>query len=234
MQSNVILTTTLALLLDANCAMSGGFGADLSQGYTILTGPMVGGWNPIGSDAGYVLAGLVDRTTAGAAPNWTVLTVGAQLSAVNRRGVNQVAFGIATEAWAEQGSFSMLTGIEATTVNREPDNPWRKISMWSTFKNRPDTEFASPPIDPANTGSQALRIESQPGTGFERGIVFAPTALHPSRTMERPVAIDLSEISDEQIGNVDVIRIRKGISVRYDPIARAFVLIDETVNNARK
>jgi hypothetical protein len=211
--------------------MSGAFGADLSQNSTVLTGPIVGGWNPVGSDAGYVLAGVVDRPAAGGAPNWTVLTVGAQLSAINRRGVNQVAFGIATEAWAEQGSFSMLTGIEATTINREPDNPWRKISMWSTFKNRPDTEYFSPPPDPANIGSQGLRIESQPGTGFERGIVFALTALHPSRALARPVAIDLSEISDEQIGNIDLIRIRKGISVRYDPIARAFVLIDETANN---
>jgi len=87
----------------------------------------------------------------------------------------------------------MLTGIEATTINREPDNPWRKVSMCSTFKNRPDTDYFSPLPDPANMGSQALRIESQPGTGFERGIVFAPIALHRSRTLERPVAIDFSK-----------------------------------------
>src|SRR5207253_4595245 len=93
------------------------------------------------------------------------------VNAVNRRGVHRVVFGMATEAWAEQGSFAMLTGIEATTINREPDNPWQKISLWSTFKNRPDTEYWTALSDPDNMGSQALRIESQPGTGFERGIV---------------------------------------------------------------
>ena len=77
-----------------------------------------------------------------------------------------------------------------------------------------------------------MRIESQPGTGFERGIVFAPTALHWSRTIEVPVAIDLSEISDDQIGSIDIIRIRKDISVRYDPVARSLVWIDSTAKRA--
>src|SRR5205814_2751700 len=208
--------------------------ADLSANPTMLTGPMIVDWKPVRREAAYLFAGQVDRTTAAGAPNWTVLTVGAQINAVNRRGVNQVVFGLATEAWAEQGSFSMLTGLEATTINREPDNPWRKISLWSTFKNRPDTEYASPPLDPANMGSQALRIESQPGTGFERGIVFAPTALHGSRVLERPMAIDLSEISDEEIGSVDIIRIRKDVSVRYDPVSRTFRLVDTSLGDANR
>src|SRR2546430_2494187 len=182
LKTNAMLGTTLVLLLNAYCATSIDLAADLSVNPTMLTGPMIAGWNPVRSEAAYLFAGQVDRATAGGAPDWTVLTVGAQINAVNRRGVNQVVFGVATEAWAEQGSFSMLTGIEATTINREPDNPWRKISLWSTFKNRPDTDYFSPLPDPANMGSQALRIESQPGTGFERGIVFAPIALHRSRT----------------------------------------------------
>ena len=128
----------------------------------------------------------------------------------------------------------MLTGIEVTTINREPDNPWRKVSMCSTFKNRPDTDYFSPLPDPANMGSQALRIESQPGTGFERGIVFAPIALHRSRTLERPVAIDFSEISDDEIGSVDIIRIRKDVSVRYDPTMRTFVWIDSAAKGAKR
>src|SRR5438105_12694042 len=176
MIKNLIAALAMPLVFDAECALSADFGADLSENPTMVTGPMIAGWNPIRSEAAYLFAGQVDRTMAGGAPNWTVLTVGAKINAVNRRGVNQVAFGIATEAWAEQGSFSMLTGIEATTINREPDNPWRKISIWSTFKNRPDIEYFSAPTDPANMGSQALRVESQPGTGFERGIVFASTA----------------------------------------------------------
>lgn len=223
LKTNVTLAATLALLLSADRTMSVDLGADLAHGPTMLTGPIVSGWNATGHDAAYLFAGLVDRSAADGAPDWTVLTVGAQFNAVNQRGVNQVVFGLATEAWAEQGSFSMLTGLEATAINREPDNPWRKISLWSTFKNRPDAEYASPPLDPANMGSQALRIESQPGTGFERGIVFAPTALHWSRAFERPVAIDLSEIRDDQIGTVDIVRIRKDLALRYDPVTRMLV-----------
>ncbi|HEY2883584.1 MAG TPA: hypothetical protein VGJ08_00045 [Rhizomicrobium sp.] len=221
----VVLAASLPFLLSADGATSIDFSADITHDPTVLTGPIIGGWTPVGTAAAYLFAGQVDRATAGGARDWTVLTVGAQFNAINRRGVNQVVFGTATEAWAEQGSFSMLTGLEATTINREPDNPWRKISVWSTFKNRPDTEYSSPPSDPANMGSQALRIESQPGTGFERGIVFAPTALYPSRKLERPVAIDLSEISDEQIGGIDIVRVRKNLSVRFDPRTKMLVVV---------
>jgi hypothetical protein len=234
MNNNVILAIAFPLLLNADCATSVDFGADISVSPTMLTGPMIADWKPARREAAYLFAGQVDRATAAGAPDWTVLTVGAQINAVNRRGVHQVVFGLATEAWAEQGSFSMLTGLEATTINREPDNPWRKISLWSTFKNRPDTEYFSPPSDPANMGSQALRIESQPGTGFERGIVFAPTALYRSRVLELPAAIDLSEISDEQIGGIEIIRIRKDVSVRYDPVARKLIWIDNAAKSANQ
>jgi len=234
MNNNVILAIAFPLLLNVDCATSTDLAADLSVNPTMLTGPMIADWKPVRREAAYLFAGQVDRATAAGAPDWTVLTVGAQINAVNRRGVHQVVFGVATEAWAEQGSFSMLTGLEATTINREPDNPWRKISLWSTFKNRPDTEYFSPPSDPANMGSQALRIESQPGTGFERGIVFAPTALHRSRVLELPAAIDLSEISDEQIGGIEIIRIRKDVSVRYDPVARKLIWIDNAAKSANQ
>jgi hypothetical protein len=143
LKTDAMLAMTLTLSLSADRTTSADFGADVSQNPIMLSGPVVTGWNATGRDAAYLFAGLVDRTTAGGAPDWTVLTVGAQFNAVNRSGVNQVVFGIATEAWAEQGSFLMLTGLEATTTNREPDNPRRKISLWSTFKNRPDNEYAS-------------------------------------------------------------------------------------------
>ena len=235
LKTNILLATvTSSLLLAGDRVGSADFGADLSQSPTMLTGPIVTDWKPIGRDSAYLFAGQVDRTTAAGAQDWTVLTVGAQINAINRHGVHQVVFGVATEAWAEQGSFAMLTGLEATTINREPNNPWRKISLWSTFKNRPDSEYANPLLDPANMGSQALRIESQPGTGFERGIVFAPAALHWSRTTAVPVAIDLSEIGDEQIGSIDIIRIRKDVSVRYDPVARALVWVDNAAKSANR
>jgi hypothetical protein len=196
-------------------------------------GPFYSNWSPKDREIGYLFAGVADRYSDDGAPPYSVLTVGAQINAKNHAGVNQIAFGIATEAWAEPGSRSMLTGIEATAINREPSNPYRKISMWSTFKNRRDEEYNNVPDDPMNINSQALRIESQLGTGFERGVVFAPISLHGSPQMARPAAIDLSEIPDAQIGEIDLIRIRNGVALRYDPQSRSLYLHQDTTCTAR-
>lgn len=127
-------------------------------------------------------------------PNDTLVTVGAQVNSINAAGVNQIAFGIATEAWAKQGSFSRLIGIEASTINLEPGNDMRKIGAWLTFKNRSDVDYRQRPPFASNTNSQALRIESEPGTGWGRGIVFARESLFESKDTFRPVAIDYSEV----------------------------------------
>ena len=120
-----------------------------------------------------------------------------------------------TEAWALPGSHSMLTGLEATTINMEPDNPWRKIALWSTFKTRPDTYYDDVPADPANLNAQALRIESQPGTGFERGIVLSKYSLHASRKEPRPILVDLREVPVESILSWDLIAFPDGCRLRY-------------------
>jgi len=189
-------------------------GADMTKAI-VHAGPVISAWDPANSDIGYGFVGVVDRFSDSGAKAWSVLTVGAQIVATNHTGVHQVVFGIATEANADFGSFSALTGIEATAANREPNNPWRKISLWATFKNRPDTEYWLPPVDPANMNSQALRVESQPGTGFERGIVFAPTSLHPSRVAARPAAIDFKEMDEAAVEGIDIIRFPDGCSVVY-------------------
>ena len=82
-------------------------------------------------------------------------------------------------------------------------------------KNRPDTEYNLPPVDPANMNSQALRIQSQPGTGFERGIVYAQLSMHASRNLVRPVAIDFSEMDEAAVEAVDLIRFPDGCSLVY-------------------
>jgi hypothetical protein len=205
----LLLTTT-----PVGAADVAGFGADMT-GASVYAGPVLSGWNPAGAGIGYGFAGLVDRFDDGGAKPWSVLTVGAQIVATNHSGVNQVAFGIATEAGADFGSFSAVTGIEATAVNREPNNPWQKVSMWATFKNRPDTQYMMPPPDPANMNAQALRIESQPGTGYERGIVFAPISMHASRNLARPVAIDFAEMDEAGVEGVDIMRFPDGCSVVY-------------------
>lgn len=124
-------------------------------------------------------------------------------------------FGVATEAWSLPGSFSLITGLEASAINMEPDNPWRKIGLWSTFKTRPDTRYAEVPRDPANMNAQALRIESQPGTGFERGIVLAKHSLHPSRTESRPILVDLREVPSAMLDTWDLVAFPDGCRLRY-------------------
>jgi len=154
----------------------------------------------------------VERTDPTGTPD-SLVTVGAQINAVNAAGVNQIAFGIATEAWAQPGSVSRLVGIEASVVNREPTNGMRKIGAWLTFKNRPDYLYALVPAEPMNEGSQALRIEAETGTGWQRGIVFAPTALRGATARERPAAIDFSEMAD--LEGVDLIRFPDGCALVY-------------------
>ena len=220
--SALLLTTTAAdalhpadpLVATEPGSAASGFGADMT-GATVYAGPTFSIWNPARAGIGYAFGGLVNRFSDDGAAPWSVLTVGAQIVAANHSGVHQVAFGIATEAGADYGSFSMVTGIEATAVNREPENPSRKISMWATFKNRSDSEYSLLPADPANMDAQALRIESQPGTGFERGIVFATISLHASRKLGRPVAVDFGEMDEATVETVDLMRFPDGCSLVY-------------------
>jgi hypothetical protein len=172
-------------------------------------------WSPKDQAIGYVMAGSVMRQPNPAVSDLTTFTVGAQINAGNAAGVNQGVWGIATEAWAYPGSRSPLVGIEATTINMEPVNPWPKVAFYATFKNRPDTAFDDAPNDPMNMHSQALRIEAQPGTGFERGIVFAQVSVEPSRTLARPVAIDFAEMDEATAEGIDVMRFPDGCSVVY-------------------
>lgn len=194
---------------------------------TLAPGPFLSIWSPTTRDAGYGFAGWIDRTADGSEPFHSVLTVGAQFGAVNQAGVHQLVFGAAAEAWAMEGSLSMLTGLEASVINLESRNAYRKIGLWSTFKNRPDGEYDNPRPMPANTNSQALRVEAQPGTGFERGIVFATHSLFPSAQQARPAVIDLSELSDDDLAGVDLIRLRANVALRYDPKTGALYLHQE-------
>lgn len=176
--------------------------------------PTLAKWTHQGGGIAYLFAGTVTLDTPRAAPH-TELAVGAQLNAYANPGSHQIVFGIATEAWSLPGSLSMLTGLEATTINMEPNNPWRKVALWSTYKTRPDTLYDQVPADPANLNAQALRIESQPGTGFERGIVLSKHSLHASRAEPRPILLDLREVSATAIGTWDLIAFPDGCRVRY-------------------
>jgi hypothetical protein len=88
------------------------------------------------------------------------------------------------------------------------------------MKNRAD-DGVDPGL-PMNANSIAYWITAQTGTGFERGLVFHTHSL--AMAGGRPAAIDLSDIPDDQIGEVDLIRIRKDVSLRYDPATRQLVL----------
>jgi len=172
-------------------------------------------WQPTGPDIGYLFAGFVTRKPNPAVPDMSTFTVGAQINAGNSAGVNQGVWGIATEAWAFSGSRSPLFGIEATPINMEPRNSEPKVAFYATFKNRPDSAYQLIPLDPMNVANEALRIDAQAGTGFERGITFGPNALSPSPARATPAAIDLSEMNLAAVQKADLIRFPDGCAVVY-------------------
>jgi hypothetical protein len=204
-----LLITTVQVHADIT-----GLGAAMPGGTQVRAAPTVAEWTHQGGGIAYLFAGTVTLDTPGARP-YTELAVGAQLNAYAAPGSHQIVFGIATEAWSLPGAHAMLTGIEATAINMEPENPWRKISMWSTYKTRPDTSYDDVPADPSNMNAQALRIESQPGTGFERGIVLARYSLHASRVEARPILVDLREVPAESIAGWDLVAFPDGCRLRY-------------------
>jgi len=203
------VVTAAAALADVT-----GLGASMPVGADVRSGPTIADWKHPGGGIAYLFAGTLTLDTPNSSPH-TELAVGAQLNAYAAPGSDQIVFGIATEAWSLPGSRSMLTGLEATAINMEPDNPWRKISLWSTYKTRPDTQYDVAPADPSNMNAQALRIESQPGTGFERGIVLARYSLHASRAEPRPILVDLREVPSESLASWDLIAFPDGCRLRY-------------------
>ena len=148
------------------------------------------------------------------------MTIGAIFSVRHPAGVNQWAIGAVTQAWGLPGSRSILVGFESAVTNEEPSNVYPKIAFNAVMKNRSDG--APSPGAPYNTNSIAFWVSAQTGTGFERGLVFDRDSL--AAAGKRPVAIDLSDLPDDQIGQVDLIRIRKDVALRYDPVTRQLVL----------
>ena len=162
-------------------------------------------------------AGML-RTRGGA--DLTDYTVGALISVRHPATVHQFAMGVVTEAWALPGSLSVLVGVESAVVNEEPLNGYPKVAVNAVMKNRADGGPA--PRMPQNANSIAYWVTAQPGTGFERGLVFDRDSL--AAVGKRPAVVDLSELPDALIGEVDLIRIRKDVSLRYDPVTRQLVL----------
>jgi hypothetical protein len=181
--------------------------------------PYVSVWEPTQPGIAYAFAGSL-RRNAGSSDILRDFTVAAQLTAQNGAGVHQWAFGVAAEAWALPGSRSILVGIESAVINEEPTNLYPKIAVNAVMKNRVDGGVD--PGEAMNTNSVAVWVSAQPGTGFERGLVFDRDAL--AMAAGRPAAIDLSDVPDDQIGQIDLIRIRKDVSLRYDPASRQLVL----------
>ncbi len=176
-------------------------------------------WSP--TAPGYAASFFTEATrTGGSTAPLQDFTVAAQLVAKNGPGIDQWAFGVAAEAWAQPGSRSVLVGLEAAVINEEPGNLYPKIANNAVMKNRADG--AANPGQPMNANSIAYWVTAQPGTGFERGLVFDGVSLKSGTG--RPAAIDLSDIPDEEIAGIDLIRIRKDVTLRYDPVARELVL----------
>ena len=201
----------LAVLLLPLALAPAGAQADDAAYYSIYT--------TAGPGFAYGFAANVDRSGGSARP-LADFTVAAQLSARNGPGVEQWAFGAATEAWALPGSRSILVGLESAVINEEPTNLYPKVANNAVMKNRADG--AADPGQPMNANSIAYWVSAQPGTGFERGLAFDAHAL--AMPGGRPAAIDLSDLPDDAIGAIDLIRIRKDVALRYDPATRQLVL----------
>jgi hypothetical protein len=180
-------------------------------------------WEPVEPGIAWGFAGSL-RRGGGSSAILQDFTVAAQLTAQNGPGVHQWAFGAAAEAWALPGSRSILVGVEASVINEEPTNVYPKIAVNAVMKNRADRGVD--PGTPMNANSIAFWVSAQSGTGFERGLVFDRDAL--VAPAGRPVAIDLSDVPDDRIGQIDLIRIRKDVSLRYDPASRQLVLYHGT------
>jgi len=181
--------------------------------------PYVSVWEPTMPGVAWAFAGLL-RRTGGSSEPLRDFTVSAQFVAQNGPGIHQWAFGLASEAWALPGSRSILVALESAVINEEPANVYPKIANNAVMKNRADG--GADPGQPMNANSIAYWVTAQPGTGFERGLVFDGTSLLAAGG--RAAAIDLSDIPDDQIGQIDLIRIRKDVSVRFDPASRQLVL----------
>ncbi len=191
-----------------------GLAGAMPAGTESRSAPVVSQWTHQGGGIGYLFAGMLTLDSPRSPPH-TELVVGAQLNTYSAPGSHQIVFGIATEAWSLPGSLSMLTGLEASVINMERNNPWRKIALWSTFKNRPDVAYDVVPEDSSNMNAQALRLESQPGTGFERGIVLARHSLHASPIEPRPILLDLREVPSDAVAAWDLVAFPDGCRLRY-------------------
>jgi hypothetical protein len=176
-------------------------------------------WSPLRPGNAYGFFTETTRTGGSLAPLHD-FTVAAQLVAKNGPGVHQWAFGVASEAWAQPGSQSILVGLESAVINEEPSNVFPKIANNAVMKNRADG--APDPGAPLNANSIAYWVTAQPGTGFERGLAFDRVSLRAASG--HPAAIDLSDIPDDQIGQIDLIRIRRNVALRYDPVTRQLYL----------
>ena len=210
----LLIALWLSLASVASADDMTGLNAAIPAGSELRSSPTLSAWTHQGGGIAYLFGGMVTLDAPAARP-YTELAVGAQLNAYAAPGTHQIVFGIATEAWSLPGAMSMVTGLEATAINMEPENPWRKIAMWSTFKTRPDTRYDDVPADPQNMNAQALRIESQPGTGFERGIVLSKYSLHASRNEPRPILFDLREVPAAVLADWDLFAFPDGCRLRY-------------------
>lgn len=175
---------------------------------------------PRPAGAGIAFGYAADMLRLSATTSIADMTVGAIFSARHTAGVHAWAMGAVTEAWAMPASKSILVGFESAVVNEEPTNPYPKVAVNAVMKNRADD--GPMPKAPYNANSIAYWVTAQTGTGFERGLVFDRDSL--AAVGKRPAVIDLSDLPDELIGQVDLIRIRKDVSLRFDPLTRQLVL----------
>lgn len=113
-------------------------------------------------------------------------TVGGFFTGQGATGTSQLVWGIVTQAIAQPGSTSGVTGAEHGAANMTNNNTNVKTGVYVVFKDRPDgqagtTQALGP--DQFNAVTRGIWIESQPRSttgekcGWRRGIYFGEYSL---------------------------------------------------------
>jgi len=163
--------------------------------------------------------GVGDPTLPYGAPQYVVA---AQLNARalpgGVPGAIQYVWGEATEAWAYPGTSAVLVGIEPSIIQMEPDgngSALPRVGAYITFKNREDGKYDTPPPGFYNLNSSALRIESQPETGWSSVITLGENSVREDINGRQPTMLDLREVPLDVVKDLALIRFPDGYCQYY-------------------
>ncbi|HEX4944657.1 MAG TPA: hypothetical protein VFV55_09915 [Usitatibacteraceae bacterium] len=180
--------------------------------YVSINGPLLPIWKMTLDDPRdnivYGLATMVTRSNGEGA------TVGGQINAWAGNGITGQTWGTATEAVGMKGNKSILVGLEALVANQEPEHDLPKIGINIVFNNGGDLDSAG---EGSNVNSVGLWFTATSMKSFESAIKLDRRSISGSISKPRPAVLDLEDLDPDTIGEVDLIRLPGGKSIRFNP-----------------